>query len=57
MKYELKIREQIDHFNNSVFFELVEIESSEALHEADTKQECIEYFETLDKNKYQLASL
>lgn len=50
---DVKICQQTNHFTNETWFELFEIESGEVLHEG-THEECLNYFQTLDQNKYEL---
>lgn len=52
--FDLKICEQVNHFNGHTWFELFDIESGEVLHEGNDKQECIDHFNTLDHEKYEL---
>lgn len=50
---DVKICQQTNHFTNETWFELFEIESGEVLQEG-THEECLNYFQTLDQNKYEL---
>lgn len=51
---DLKIVQQINHFNGNTWYELFEIESGEVLHEGKTREECIDAFNYLDSTKYEL---
>lgn len=51
---DVKIAEQINYYNGYTWFELFDIESGEVLHEDDSYQGCLNHYNSLDKNKYEL---
>lgn len=55
MKYDLKIVQQINHYNGDKWFELFEIESGEVLYEGDTYEECLSAFKNvINPDRYEL---
>ena len=50
---DLKISEQFNHCVGNSWFELFEVETGEVLWSGSNK-DCINHYETLDKNKYEL---